>query len=90
MGFLELRQALSTHIEKMYGVSFNPETELHMTIGISEALYLALAAIRDPGDEVIVPTPCFVSYAIDPSPARRPLSDIGDLDHLSTSPFTDH
>ena len=62
-GVLELRQALSTHLEKMYGVSYDPESELLITVGVSEALYLALTAILDPGDEVIVPTPCFVSYA---------------------------
>ncbi len=33
-----------------------------ITVGVSEALYLALTAILDPGDEVIVPTPCFVAY----------------------------
>jgi aminotransferase len=62
-GIFELRQALATHLERLYGVAFDPETELLITVGVSEALYLALTAILDPGDEVIVPTPCFVSYA---------------------------
>jgi aminotransferase len=61
-GILELRQALSAHLHKMYGVEYDPETELLITVGVSEALYLALTATIDPGDEVIVPTPCFVSY----------------------------
>ena len=61
-GILELRQALSTHIERLYGVRYDPESELVITVGVSEALYLALTAVVDPGDEVIVPTPCFVSY----------------------------
>lgn len=61
-GILELRQELSSHLQRLYGVSYDPETELLVTVGVSEALYLALTAVLDPGDEVIVPTPCFVSY----------------------------
>lgn len=61
-GIYELREALSEHLERLYGVSYDPETQLLITVGVSEALYLALTAILDPGDEVIVPTPCFVSY----------------------------
>jgi aminotransferase len=61
-GILELRQALAAHLSRMYGVSYDPEAELLITVGVSEALYLALTAVLDPGDEVIVPTPCFVSY----------------------------
>lgn len=62
-GLLELRQALSAHLERLYGVSYHPERELLITVGVSEGLYLALTALVDPGDEVIVPQPCFVSYA---------------------------
>lgn len=61
-GILELRQALSAHLDSRYGVRFDPENELLITIGVSEALYLAVSAVVDPGDEVIIPTPCFVSY----------------------------
>lgn len=61
-GILELRQSLSRHWERLYGVQYDHETEILVTVGVSEALYLALTAIIDPGDEVIVPTPCFVSY----------------------------
>ena len=61
-GILELRHALSHQLERLYGVPYHPESELLITVGVSEALYLALTAILDPGDEVIVPTPCFVSY----------------------------
>jgi aminotransferase len=61
-GILELRQALAAHLSRRYDVSYAPETELLITVGVSEALYLALTAVLDPGDEVIVPTPCFVSY----------------------------
>jgi aminotransferase len=61
-GTLELRQELSGHLQRLYGVRYDPETELLITVGVSEALYLALTAIVDPGDEVIVPEPCFVAY----------------------------
>ncbi len=61
-GILELRQALSEHWNTHYGVDYDPDSEILVTVGVSEALYLALAATLDPGDEVIVPTPCFVSY----------------------------
>jgi aminotransferase len=61
-GIAELRVALSEHLARLYGVHYDPETELLITVGVSEALYLALAATLDFGDEVIVPEPCFVSY----------------------------
>ncbi len=61
-GILQLRQSLSTHLAKLYGVTYDPETEILVTVGVSEALYLALTAVLDPGDEVIVPQPCFVAY----------------------------
>jgi aminotransferase len=61
-GISELRVALAEHLEKLYGVRYDPETELLITVGVSEALYLALAATVEHGDEVIVAEPCFVSY----------------------------
>lgn len=61
-GLLSLRQAVSTHLHKLYGVEYVPQHEIVMTVGVSEALYLVFSAILNPGDEVIIPTPCFVSY----------------------------
>lgn len=61
-GILELRQALVNHLDHLYGVSYDPKDEVVITVGVSEALYLALIAILNHGDEVIIPTPCFVSY----------------------------
>ncbi|MGC9335132.1 MAG: aminotransferase class I/II-fold pyridoxal phosphate-dependent enzyme [Anaerolineae bacterium] len=61
-GIAELRVALSQHLERLYGVHYNPDTELLITVGVSEALYVTLAATVDHGDEVLVPEPCFVSY----------------------------
>ncbi|MDY6866349.1 MAG: aminotransferase class I/II-fold pyridoxal phosphate-dependent enzyme [Chloroflexota bacterium] len=61
-GILELRKALSDHIHKLYGVRYDPVNEIIITVGVSEALYLTFAALLNPGDEVIIPIPCFVSY----------------------------
>ncbi|MCD6402140.1 MAG: aminotransferase class I/II-fold pyridoxal phosphate-dependent enzyme [Anaerolineales bacterium] len=61
-GLLSLRKALSEHIQKLYDVHYSPEEEIVFTIGGSEALMIAATAILDPGDEVLLPTPCFVSY----------------------------
>ncbi len=61
-GLMELRTALSEHIQKLYGVCYDPAKEIMISVGGSEALYLACCSILDPGDEVIIPTPCFVSY----------------------------
>jgi aminotransferase len=61
-GIFELREALSVHLENLYGVSYDPKNEIVVTVGVSEALYLALTAVLNPGEEVIIPTPCFVSY----------------------------
>jgi aminotransferase len=61
-GILELRRAIAARWASLYGVAYDPEQEVLVTIGGSEALYLALTAILDPGDEVLIPQPCFVSY----------------------------
>ncbi len=61
-GTLPLRKALAAHLERLYGVSYDPLTEIVITVGGSEALNLCAIALLDPGDEMIIPTPCFVSY----------------------------
>lgn len=61
-GLLELRIALSDHLYARYGVRYDPETELLITVGVSEALQIAAIATLNPGDEVIIPEPCFVAY----------------------------
>lgn len=62
-GLIELRVALAEHIERLYGVSYDPETELLITVGVSEALQNAMLATINPGDEVLIPEPSFVAYA---------------------------
>lgn len=61
-GILGLRKALSANLERLYGIRYDPVEEMLISVGGSEALYLAATALLDPGDEVIIPTPCFVSY----------------------------
>ncbi len=61
-GTLELREALADHLARLYKVKYDPIKEIVITVGVSEALYLAMTALINPGDEVIIPTPCFVSY----------------------------
>ena len=61
-GKMELRQAVADHLMKQYGVQYDAVKEILITVGVSEALYLVMNALLDPGDEVIIPTPCFVSY----------------------------
>ena len=66
-GTIELRTAVSKHLKRLYDVEYDPALEILITVGVSEAQYLALTAILNPGDEVIVPQPCFVSYAAEVS-----------------------
>ncbi len=61
-GIYELREAISDLLESKYQVCYNPVNQVMVTVGVSEALYLALTAVIDPGEEIIIPTPCFISY----------------------------
>jgi aminotransferase len=61
-GTVELRRALAAHLERRYGVAYDPAKELLITVGASEAVDLALRATCDPGDEVILHEPSYVAY----------------------------
>jgi aminotransferase len=61
-GTVALREALGAHLERRYGVRYDPATELLITVGASEAVDLALRATCDPGDEVILHEPSYVAY----------------------------
>jgi aminotransferase len=61
-GLIELRERLAEHLEDLYGVAYDADGEIIITVGVSEALRCVFGAICDPGDEIIVPTPCFVAY----------------------------
>jgi aminotransferase len=63
LGLLSLRDALSAYVERSFGVHYAPRNEILITVGVSEALDLAIRALVEPGDEVIYHEPCYVSYA---------------------------
>jgi len=62
LGYLELRKALASYVQKHFGAEYNPDNEILITVGVSEALDLALRALVNPGDEVLYHEPCYVSY----------------------------
>jgi aminotransferase len=62
LGMPELRQELSRHLMSNHGVQYNANNELLITVGVSQALDLAMRATINPGDEVIMPDPCYVAY----------------------------
>jgi len=62
-GDIELRHAISDYIARLYNVYYEPEDQVLVTVGVSEALWLALKAITNPGDEILVVEPCFVANA---------------------------
>lgn len=61
-GLIELREEIARFMKRKYGLSYDPKHEIVLTVGGSEAIDIALRAILNPGDEVIYPEPCFVSY----------------------------
>ena len=62
LGYIELRRAIAGYIAKNFGVTYNADSEILITVGVSEALDLALRALLNPGDEVLYHEPCYVSY----------------------------
>ena len=78
-GLPELREAICGYAKKRYGLDYDPLKEVIVTVGGSEAIDLAFRATLNPGDEVVYPEPCFVSYApcvllADGVPVTIPLS----------------
>ncbi len=63
LGLIELRRAISKYVEKNYSVSYVPDNEIIITVGVSEALDLACRALINPGDKVMFHQPCYVSYS---------------------------
>jgi len=81
-GLIELREILAESAEKDLGLEYDPEEEILITTGVSEAVDLAFRATLNPGDEVIVPQPCYVAYVPDillaggvPKPVATRLSE---------------
>lgn len=63
LGLLELRRAIADYVRDSHGVQYDPQTEILVTVGVSEALDLAVRAVVEPGDEVLYHEPCYVAYA---------------------------
>jgi aminotransferase len=63
LGLLRLREEIAKYVEANYRVAYEPATEVLVTVGVSEALDLALRAVLNPGDEVLYHEPCYVSYS---------------------------
>lgn len=61
-GLLELREAVSRHLEAWQGLRYDPASEVLITVGVAEAIDLVMRAVLEAGDEVLIPEPCFVSY----------------------------
>lgn len=61
-GLLELRELVSGELKRLYDVEYDPRREILLTVGVSEAMLLSMLALLNPGDEVLIPEPCFVSY----------------------------
>ena len=61
-GLKELRQEISRYLMRKYSLDYDADNEIMVTVGGSEAIDVALRCMVDPGDEVLIPTPCYVSY----------------------------
>ena len=61
-GLMELRNAISDKVREEHGISYHAQEEVMVTVGGSEAIDLAMRVILTPGDEVLIPEPCYVSY----------------------------
>jgi aminotransferase len=62
LGLIELRRAIATYVAEHFGISYRPEDQVLVTVGVSEALDLAFRAFCNPGDKVMYHQPCYVSY----------------------------
>jgi len=62
LGLIELRRAICSYVGRHYGMQYQPESEVLVTVGVSEAIDIALRALVNPGDKVMFHQPCYVSY----------------------------
>ena len=61
-GMIELRREIAAFLKKRHRMEYDPEEEILITVGVSEALDLAMRAILNPGEKILVPEPCYVAY----------------------------
>ena len=73
-GKLELRKAISKYLKKATGIDYDPETEIVVTVGATEAINATLYAITNPGDKIAIPTPVFSLY--------WPVATLADADYI--------
>lgn len=93
-GLMELREEIVRFLKKRLDVRYNPATECLVTVGGSEAIDLAFRAMLNPGDEVLIPEPCYVSYVpcailADGVPVPIPLQDRNDF-RLTAKELEEH
>lgn len=81
-GTPELREAIAEYLYTSYDVKYNPKDEILVTVGGSEAIDLALRALIEPGDEILVPVPCYISYS--------PIASIGGGVPVEIETFARH
>lgn len=63
LGLIKLREAISVSVQRHFGVAYDPRKQILITVGVSEALDIALRAVANPGDEILYHEPCYVSYS---------------------------
>ena len=63
LGSLKLRREISRYVERIFGQAYDPQAEILVSVGVSEAIDLALRAVLNPGETVLYHEPCYVSYA---------------------------
>ena len=61
-GLKELKVEISSYLKRKYGLKYDPKDQIMVTVGGSEAIDIAMRAMLDPGDEVLIPQPSYVSY----------------------------
>ena len=61
-GMIELRSAIAAFLKKRHHISYDPQEEILITVGVSEALDLAMRAVLNPGEKILIPEPCYVAY----------------------------
>ena len=84
-GLLSLRKEISSYVSSFFGPDYDPQSEILVTVGVSEAIDIALRAILNPGDMVLYHEPCYVSYAPSVSLAFGEAIPVGTIPEQSFS-----
>ena len=84
-GLLSLRKEISSYVASFFGPEYDPQSEILVTVGVSEAIDIALRAILNPGDKVLYHEPCYVSYAPSVSLAHGVAIPVGTVSEHSFS-----